>query len=879
MLIRLVALTALVLAGVPAVTATDDFPPLFPFVISYDGPENASSMAHLLSAPAGKHGFVRSENGRFVDDAGPVRLHATNLTGPANFPSHRDADRLAARLARFGINCVRLHFMDTLYGSFMDRSRQGILTEEPTTQRNFDPAQVERLDYMIAAFKKRGIYVDINLHVGRTWDERDGFPAKEQRPWADKALDNFEPRMIELQREYARKLLTHVNPYTGHAYADEPCVAAVEINNENALFMGYHTGSIARLPEPYAGEFRRQWNAWLRAKYASTAAMLAAWQWTPAPLGNEQIPEGRFDRPITLDGRRWILARGTAEISAQVQQGVLRIVVTRDGNEFFPKLFRTLAVKKDQPYTLSFKIRRAQGGGTTEIGMAVADTQGGWRSLGLFQPIDVGSAWKSVRYSFLAADDAPAARLYLTRFKQGVYEIDNLSFQSGAESVLNAAMRLEDGTVPPLSTSSFAPRQATHDFYQFLYDTEHRYWLGMYQYLKRELKVKPLVSGTQVGYYSPAQIQAQLDYVDAHSYWRHPSGKDLLHDRRNWRIANDSMVNSLGCIQGLAGMRVLGKAYTVSEYNHPFPNLYGAEGQPMLRAYGRFQGWDGVFQYSYNHYPDQFEPTAQPWCYFDMIARTDVLAHFPACAAMFLRGDVQEGRTTVVGALDPAEAFDRMTRTRSVANSIAQVGFDSRLTLLHKTAFDVSGKLGTPPASVAKISSDQKVFVSDTGELTWNLEQPGAGYWTVNTPHTKLFTGFPQGRTIPLGPLSLTIGRTRLDWATVSLVSRQATGFGESGRPANILLAATGLAQNKGMVIERLSDRDITLRDWGQGPMLVEGIPLTLTLPVKPARVHCFALDPHGDRKREVPLASTAQGTQLVLKPEYETVWYEICIK
>jgi len=64
--------------------AADDFPPLFPFLISYDGPDNASSMAHLLDAPAGKHGFIRAQGSRFVNDAGPIRLHATNLTGSAN---------------------------------------------------------------------------------------------------------------------------------------------------------------------------------------------------------------------------------------------------------------------------------------------------------------------------------------------------------------------------------------------------------------------------------------------------------------------------------------------------------------------------------------------------------------------------------------------------------------------------------------------------------------------------------------------------------------------------------------------------------------------------------------------------------------------------
>ncbi len=102
------------------------------------------------------------------------------------------------------------------------------MAEDPTTRRNLDPAMLDRLDYMIAAFKKRGIYVNVNLHVARHLDARDGFV--DEGPGMNKGVDNFIPGMIELQKEYARKLLGRVNPYTSAAYADEPCIAVVEIN-------------------------------------------------------------------------------------------------------------------------------------------------------------------------------------------------------------------------------------------------------------------------------------------------------------------------------------------------------------------------------------------------------------------------------------------------------------------------------------------------------------------------------------------------------------------------------------------------------------------------------------------------------------------------
>jgi hypothetical protein len=266
-----------------------------------------------------------------------------------------------------------------------------------------------------------------------------------------------------------------------------------------------------------------------------------------------------------------------------------------------------------------------------------------------------------------------------------------------------------------------------------------------------------------------------------------------------------------------------------------------------------------------------------------MIARTDVLAHMPACAAMYLRGDVREAQSCIAGALDAKTCFERLVNAKAISQGIVSLGFDGRQTLLHKTGVDLSGKNGTDPNSVAKIPANQKVFVSDTGELTWNTEEAGAAFWTVNTPNTKLFTGFPKGRTIALGGVTVAVEKTRLDWATVSLVSREATGFGESGRPAHILLAATGLSENEGAVIEKVSGKEIAFHDrlsWGNGTVLVEGIPAAVTLPADPDKTKCYALDPGGSRKIEVPVEKAeGGGSKILIGPAYATVWYEVEVR
>ena len=859
-------LCALTLASALSVIAADEG--MFEFIPSYDSPANVVNMSHLLSAPAGKDGRIRIENGRFVNDKGRVRLHATNLTGPANFPTHAEAERLAARLARFGVNCVRLHYMDSAYGTFMLPFEQGILTEDFRTRRELDRDRLDRLDYLVAEFKKRGIYVNVNLHVARTLDARDGFAPG--TPWANKGADQFDPRIIAEEKAYAKALLARVNPYTKMSYLDDPVVAVVELNNEDALWREYLNGAMDRLGEPYATVFRNQWNDWLIGKYGTSEKVCAAWKAGAVPLGDELIAEKTFDAPVAADGRTWILDLADAKAGLAAKDGALRVTVTRKGREYFPKIYRRVALRKGSPYTLSLRIRRLSGAGG-QLGFGVADRSRGWESVGLLGRLELTAKWKTHTFTFTATKDAPAAEIQFTRWNVGEYEIDDLSLRPGGAYKDYSKYDILKGECPPIASNESAAPAARADFTQFLCDTEHKYWTGMLRYLHDELGLKAPVAATQLGY-SPPHLQAELDYVDNHAYWCHPSVN------RNWEIRNQAMVRVPGgCIASLAGQRVVGKPYTVSEYNHPYPIFYGAEGQPMLRAYGALQGWDGVFEYSYNNRANA-EPRENEY-FFSMVARTDVLAHFPACAAIYLRGDVKESESPVVANLPFEEYFPRLANGREVGQGIERASggkLPHTLGLVRKVGVDVTGRSGPVPAVAAPKGGR---YVSDTRELVWDCATADAATFTVDAPNVKLFTGFPKGRTFDLGGVALKVGETKLGWATVSLVSHDATGFDTPGR---ILLAATGLSHNRGAKFTFAQDGvAMSCRgdDWGKGGVVNEGVPLEVTLPVAAASVACWALDERGERKASVAVADAGGRAKVAVGPEWKTVWYELEIK
>jgi len=884
MLFRVTAIAAFSLALAGASLAAEE--PFFPFVVSYDAPDNVTNVSAWLERPAGKHGFVRSEDGKLVTDAGPVRFWATNLCFDACFPEKKQAERVPARLARLGINCVRMHHMD-MYPIFKGSRNKLTLS----------PEQLDRLDYLVFQLKEHGIYTNLNLHVSRWLDEPEGFSGRAERPEFDKGLDNFEPRMIELQKRYAHDLLTHVNRYTMRPYVQEPAIAFVEINNENALFATWGWGQLDRLPDPYAATFRTLWNAWLRDKYGDTEKLRTAWNAKAVPLGEEILQNGDFAGPLE---NGWSMERDEqTDVRWTVEQGgpadrFLRVAVKRQGEVAWHPQFTQagFAVRKNEPYTLAFQ---ARSDARRRIHVNCMMAHEPWDRLGLESNVQLGPQWQSFRFTFVASRDDDKARVSVSGLEPGTYEFAGFSLRPGGVVGVEPGETLETDTVPVLRRGEMnLTEPARNDFVDFLWDTEAKYWGGMYRFLKDEVKVQSLVTGTQMGY-SPGHIQSRLDYVDAHSYWHHPAFPGRPWDGQNWYVENEALVNHpTGTLGGLAATRVAGAAYTVSEYNHPQPNSYAAEGFPMIAAIGALQGWSAIYSFAYCH-NTSFEPRRIE-SYFDIKSDTAKLVHMPACAALFLRGDAREAEKLLAVPLSREAERRKLHETHSAWSlSAGEFGLDPRWSLVHRIALDLAplarsgrgaGGEGAPLPSAGltaekktfpKIPEQTTAFQSDTGQLRWDVSAKGAGYFTADTPRTKLFTGYVAGRTFDLGGVKLAVGQTRLDWATVSMVAIDGEGFDKPGR---ILIAATGWQQNSGAKLENLGGNRVTLRDrWGREPILCEGIPAAILLPVEPERVKFYPLDESGNRRPAVPIAARDGRALLTLGPQHKTVWYEAEIR
>lgn len=211
--------------------------------------------APFLPAPAGKLGFVSAKDGQFVYDNGD-RAKFWGIGYIKDWcPPKEQAPIVAERLARAGINLVRFHGMDA------QAREKSIFDPKSDKTDTLDPDKMDRLDFLVAELKKRGIYSNLNLLTKRRYLAGDGVADADKLPQGGKAASMFNRRLIELQKDYARLLLTHVNPYTGIAYKDEPAVAMLEIVNESSLNMLEFLGGT---PPVYESELNDLFTAWCR---------------------------------------------------------------------------------------------------------------------------------------------------------------------------------------------------------------------------------------------------------------------------------------------------------------------------------------------------------------------------------------------------------------------------------------------------------------------------------------------------------------------------------------------------------------------------------------------------------------------------------------
>jgi len=182
---------------------------------------DAVDLRSLNDERAGERGFLTAAGDEFLfeDDEGPVRFWAVNAS--PDFDDHAHADHLARKLAKLGVNMVRIH--------------RNVF--EPGNPAKVDPKVLDRIHYFVAAPAREGIYTKLSIYFPLGFKPRaeHGFPGHDGKQSAFGLLF-FHPRMREIYLGWLEQVLRSENPYSGKTLAEDPALAIFEIVNEDNLF-------------------------------------------------------------------------------------------------------------------------------------------------------------------------------------------------------------------------------------------------------------------------------------------------------------------------------------------------------------------------------------------------------------------------------------------------------------------------------------------------------------------------------------------------------------------------------------------------------------------------------------------------------------------
>ena len=211
------------------------------------------SFLNANDMPAGKHGFVKAQADQMVfEDGTPIKFWGTNIMAYALYKSSdEEIKKHAKRIAQLGFNLARIHHHDSNW------VKPNIFENPSDNTQAFSKESLRKLDWWIKCLKEQGVYVWLDLHVGRTFTANDGINdfediagaktkknkrKKNQNTIQVKGFNYFNESVQTQMQRFNEAYLSHVNQYTKLAYKDDPAVLALLITNENDLT--HHFGNL-----------------------------------------------------------------------------------------------------------------------------------------------------------------------------------------------------------------------------------------------------------------------------------------------------------------------------------------------------------------------------------------------------------------------------------------------------------------------------------------------------------------------------------------------------------------------------------------------------------------------------------------------------------
>ena len=826
------------------------------------------------------------EDGNFSLSGKKIKFWGTNSVADGAFPPKDKASQIAGRMRKIGINLVRLHHLDNPWSTY------SLLPGSFSTSRDINQPNLDMLEYYISKLKENGIFINMNLNVSRKFHPLDGvLDADSINLYGTefaKGVTLFDPYLIMLEKEYALQLLTHINPYTGKSLVNDPVMAMVETNNENSLYRLWKDNLLKSIPSGGKLIYRHVqmldslFNAFLKNKYQTTQAISSAWNQGIVSAGqNEQIKNGTFEQ--TINTSDWELEVHT-EYSAQANlirdntnpyngSYSAKVAVSKStGTEWHIQFkYKTVTVYKDSIYTVSFA---ARSDASNNISVSLMNENSPWTWYGGTN-IKLSTNWKVFSFTVKAPEtNLGHTRLSFSLGKNfGIFWFDEISVTKAGIHGLLADETIETKNIRRIDYSDCFgySDQRVKDISEFYIKLQSEYFTDMKNYLHNTLGVKVPIVGTNwnVGA-ADMSATSVSDYIDNHAYWDHPQFPTVPWSSTDWRINNIPMVKDYygGTIPDLfAGVPMVGKPYTISEYNHGFPNRYQSEALLFLTGYASFHGADGIMMFDYSGDRNSWD---KDWIngYFDMQRNNVYMSLYPSCAFAFRNSMIDKSKNPIIINYS-RETINLFPKTGG-SDWRGPIGYDRHLALqygIRTESFNSNSEtnfntLPAVPVSPFKTDTDQIIFNTSNGTLT--------------IASNKFYgaTGFLSAlKNKRVGDLSI-IEFNSGDFGTMTWISLTNEKLSQTKRS---LVTLASKIQNNGM----LWDGTSTVHDkWGGAPTQIYPLIIKLDLNIYADSIKIYPLDSKGAEDVIAPIVVKPylKNHFLVTLDQnfYKTLWFGV---
>ncbi len=855
----------------------------FPFQVDQDALSGAPDFSSL-NQPLDAKDRIVARSGHFfkvgpdllpgTEDDQRVRFFGVNMAFGANFPEEKDAPRIARRLRKLGVNLVRFHHMDSQPDSRAENSNSVLLSTGPYP--TFNPVAVRRLRVFLDALKAEGVYANINLKVGYVFRPAvDGIPAwpgSTAFPTQSKPLHMIHPRLIELQAQFTRELLSLLE------LKEDPVLAMVETNNESSLVYSWQANQLdAALLGDYRAEMAGQWNRYLRGRFTETASLRDAWSAGASADGPEMLT-GAW-RPLEV--------HSPSVARMEVRDGVAVVTVQSGGAPVILKQVGFSVVAAEQ-YMTTIEIRAdLPDGQSRNVNWDIKQDVSPWRTM-TNRTIAVTNQWQRFTMPFSASfamENIGRMGLSVENVNAPVYVRSASLYRVGRRGLAEGES-LEEGNIALVFPGGGFTQARFDDFIRFLIDRDRSYHGVLLAAVRESAGDLVPVAGTQMGFGGLPLIDAhsELDYTDEHYYIDHPNFPNTAWDDRDWRIRDTSSVGAgLSTFLNVASKRVAGLPYTVSEFNQAFPNTYGAEADPTLSAFGAFQDWDSIMHFAYEHGRnwDTGVPSG-----FNLNVDHTKLAGAGQSAWLFRSGAIEAARGVYEIPMPDSRRIEaaRERRNGAVSTYLAErLGYKPEWALQCRVqlAPNADGLLVEPACG-------------DAGQFSYDAARRR---FLIHAPQAAGVFGFIATHAVQAGPVELKLAPTSRGFAATLLTSLDGQPIPQSRRlllshPGYSLRTHPGSSPERPQALvnypgtrdwftlepEPGSSRPSASRSTGRTPIWMERIEATLKLETAAAAIRVFPLNDRGERQAAIEAKRIDGGFEIPLQAEgqFLSPWFEI---